>query len=291
MPTRAAGDRGDANAANPQIGTDRSLARSIVAHGVIGVVAQAAVFSGITLIWAAGPRRLVLFLAVTLVYHALLTVALVLRRGDFRIESSGELLPRVNLPNTLTYIRLSSLPTILFLVIQAQDVPATLPVILPLVCIVFATDFLDGMAARRLGQITFVGRYLDSASDYLTIIGITIILYLHALLPVWFLVLVLARLLLFATGMAVLAVREGRANPLVTFVGKMSIFALMVLYALEVARLFDVPVVGDDTVVTVVLYVVAAIVVGSMVDKAIFLARRFAAIPPRAHRASGTDRG
>ena len=291
MPTRAAGNRGDAHAPTDPRGSDESLARSIVAHGVLGMAAQAALFAATTLIWAASVRRLLLFLAITVVYHALLTLALLLRREDFRIESSGERLSRVNLPNTLTYIRLSSLPTILVLVIQAQDVPSTLPVILPLICAVFATDFLDGMVARRRGQVTFVGRYLDSASDYFTIIGVTILLFLFHLLPVWFLVLVLARLVLFAAAMAVLAVREGRANPLVTFVGKMSIFALMVLYALEVARLFDVPWIGDDTVVTIVLYVVSAIVVGSMVDKAIFLARRFAAIPPGTRRLSGTDRG
>jgi phosphatidylglycerophosphate synthase len=154
---------------------------------------------------------------------------------------------------------------------------------------VFATDFLDGMTARRRGQITFVGRYLDSASDYLTIIGVTIMLYQFGLLQLWFLVLVLVRLVLFAAGMAVLALREGKANPLSTFVGKMSVFALMVLYAMEVAHLFGVPVIGATAVVDIVEYVVAAVVVASMVDKAIFLGRRFAGLPPRRVRATGGD--
>jgi phosphatidylglycerophosphate synthase len=270
---------------------EKSLARSIVAHGVVSVLVQAAIFIAVNFAWAAGVGRLLLFLAVTVVYHAFLTVTLLLRREDFRVEGTGELLARVNLPNTLTYIRLSSLPTILFLVIQAQDYPDTFPVILPLICAVFATDFLDGIAARRRKQITFVGRYLDSASDYITLIGVTIILHRFGLIPVWFLVLVLVRLVLFAAGMAVLALREGKANPLSTFVGKMSIFALMVLYAMEVARLFDVPWIGNESVVGVVLYLVAAIVVGSMADKAIFLVRRFASLPPRRSQASGGDQG
>jgi phosphatidylglycerophosphate synthase len=220
-------------------------------------------------------QRLVTFLVLALVYHAFLTELLLARRGDFRIESSGQPLARVNLANKLTYIRLSSLPTIVFLVIQAPDVPASLPVILPFICLVFATDFLDGMAARRRGEITFVGRYLDSASDYLTIIAITIVLYYFGMLVLWFLVLVLVRLVFFAVGMALLAVREGKANPLVTFTGKASIFSLMVLYAMEIARLFSVPWIGDETVVRIVSYVVAVIVAASMVDKAVFLARRF----------------
>ena len=126
----------------------------------------------------------------------------------------------MNLSNTLTYSRLSSLPTILFLVIQASDFPATLPVILPLICAVFATDFLDGMTARRRGEITFVGRYLDSASDYLTIIAVTIVLDYYGLLPLWFLLLVLVRLVLFAVGMGLLALREGKADPLLDIRGQ-----------------------------------------------------------------------
>jgi len=266
---------------------EKSLTRSILLHGAVSLLVQAALMATISISYGMRWMRFELFLGICVAYTALLTVALVLRRQDFRVEATGKVLPRVNLPNTLTFVRLSSLPAILFLVLQAQDYPATLPVILPVICVVFATDFLDGMAARRRGEITFVGRYLDSASDYLTIIAVTIVLYVFDLLPTWFFVLVLARLVLFALGMALLALREGKANPLATFLGKASIFALMVLYAMEVARLFWVPWIGDDTVVTVILYVVAVIVAVSIVDKAVFLARHFAAAPPRRNRAAG----
>ena len=266
---------------------DRSLSRSIVLHGALFFLVQGGVLAVVTIAFAMTWQRLALFVALTLVYHALLTALLVARKGDFRIESSGEPLARVNLANRLTYIRLSSLPTIVFLVIQAPDFPDSLPLILPLICAVFATDFLDGMAARRRGEITFVGRYLDSASDYLTIIAITFVLYYFGMLALWFFLLVLVRLVFFAVGMALLAVKEGKANPLVTFAGKASVFALMVLYAMEIARLFSVPWIGDETVVRIVSYVVAAIVAGSMVDKAIFLARRFSAVTARRSRAPG----
>ncbi len=267
---------------------DKSLTRSILLHGVVSFLAQAVLMAAMSVSYGMRWARFELFLAISLAYTGLLAAVLVLRRQDFRVEGTGRVLDRVNLPNTLTWVRLSSLPAILFLVIQAQDYPATLPVILPLICVVFATDFLDGIAARRRGEVTFVGRYMDSASDYLTIIAVTIVLFVFDLLPTWFFVLVLARLVLFALGMAVLALREGKANPLATFLGKASIFALMVLYALEVARLFSVPWIGDDTVVTVILYVVAAIVVVSIVDKAVFLTRQFAAAPPPRSRASST---
>jgi phosphatidylglycerophosphate synthase len=236
------------------------------------------VLVAVTVAYGMDVSRLALYLAVSLAFHGFLTAILLLRRKDFHIEATGLQLSRVNLPNTLTDIRLSSLPTILFLVIEASDFPAALAVILPFICAVFATDFLDGMAARRRGEITFVGRYLDSASDYLTIIAVTIVLNYHGLLPLWFLLLVLLRLVLFAVGMALLAIREGKANPRSTFVGKVSIFSLMVLYAMEIARLFSVPWIGDGQVVQVVMYTVAAIVVASVADKAVYLAKGFSRI-------------
>jgi phosphatidylglycerophosphate synthase len=259
----------------------KSLTRSIVLHGALFFLAQSAVLVVVTLGYGMGVPRLALFVAISLAFHGLLTTILLLRRGDFRIESTGVLLSRVNLPNTLTYIRLSSLPTILFLVLEASDFPATLVVILPFICAVFATDFLDGMTARRRGEITFVGRYLDSASDYLTIIAVTIVLNYHGLLPLWFLLLILVRLVAFAVGMALLAVREGKADPRSTFAGKVSVFSLMVLYAMEIARLFTVPWIGNETVVQIVTYVVTAVVIGSIVDKAIYLGRRFSLLAAR----------
>ena len=42
--------------------------------------------------------------------------------------------------------------------------------------LVFASDMLDGMIARRRNEITFIGRYLDSTSDYLMIIAVSIVL-------------------------------------------------------------------------------------------------------------------
>ena len=264
----------------------KSLTRSIVLHGALFFLAQGGVLTAGTLAYGMSPANLALFVSISLMFHIFLTAMLLWRKGDFRIEATGVLLSRVNLSNTLTYIRLSSLPTILFLVLEASDYPAILVVILPFMCAVFATDFLDGMTARRRHEITFVGRYLDSASDYLTIIAVTVVLNYHGLLPLWFLLLVLLRLILFAVGMGLLAIREGKADPRVTFVGKVSVFALMVLYAMEIARLFSVPWIGNELVVLIVMYTVTAIVVASVVDKAVFLGRRFSLPVTRAASAA-----
>jgi cardiolipin synthase (CMP-forming) len=254
---------------------EKSIKTSITLHGVLYFVGQAALLIVVSLSYRMGLPRLALFLGITAAYHGLLTGLLVMRSGDFYVESTGTRLPRVNLPNTLTLGRLSSLPSILYLIIQASRYPV-MPVILPLMTLVFATDFLDGMIARRRHQITFVGRYLDSTSDYLMIVAVSIIFYYYGLVPLWFFILILGRLVLFAAGMAFLALKAGKSDPQATFLGKASIFALMVLYVMEVAGLLGVPWIGNDLVIRIVEYAVALIVIASLVDKAIFLRAKFA---------------
>jgi phosphatidylglycerophosphate synthase len=157
---------------------------------------------------------------------------------------------------------------------QASTYPI-MPVLLPLMVLVFATDTLDGMVARRRHEITYVGRYLDSSSDYLMIIAVSIIFFYYDLIPLWFFILILCRFVLFALGMVALALRVGKPDPLSTFLGKASIFALMVLYVMEIAGLFGVPWIGNGLVVRIVEYAVALVVAVSMVDKAVFLRREF----------------
>ncbi|HVP19831.1 MAG TPA: CDP-alcohol phosphatidyltransferase family protein [Spirochaetia bacterium] len=258
----------------------RSLERSILIQGIVSLCAQALFLAVVFAAFQMSLSSLLLYLAIALVYHALLIAFLLSRGADFRLEGAQQPLERVNLSNTLTLARLSSIPTLLFLIIEASTYPLV-PVLLPFACLVFATDFLDGIVARRRNQVTFVGRYLDSTSDYVMIIAVSIIFLHYQLIPAWFFILILARLILFALGMGLLALREGKADPVATFLGKASIFATMVLYVLELAERFGVPGIGNSLVVFIVEWVVAAIIVASVVDKAVFLGRRFAKAPPR----------
>ncbi len=265
---------------------DGALSRSILRHGVLLFLAQTALQSGVTLAYGMKWPRCLLFMAVSAAYHVLLTGLLLFRMQDFRVDGSKKTLSRVNLSNTLTFARLSSIPTLLYLVLQASSYPQSLrAVVIPLVSLVFVTDFLDGIIARRRREITFIGRYLDSTSDYLMIIALSIAFSYYSLIPLWFFILIMARLGLFAIAMFVLALRDGQASPLSTFMGKASIFAVMVLYVMEIADLLGVPVIGNGIVVQVMEYAVAAVILASFVDKAIFLRRMFTAGRPAARAA------
>jgi CDP-diacylglycerol--glycerol-3-phosphate 3-phosphatidyltransferase len=257
---------------------DTVLGRSILMHGMVFFLAQCTLLAGVTFAYGMQWLRCALFIAISAIYHGTLTALLFLRREDFHLEGSKGTLARVNLSNTLTIGRLSSIPTLLFLVLQASSFPGSLRVVIvPLMCLVFVTDLLDGIVARRRKEITFVGRYLDSTSDYLMIIALSIAFYAYGIIPLWFFILIVARLGLFAIGMAVLALRDGRTNPLSTFLGKASVFAVMVLYVMEIAGLLGVPWIGNEAVIVIVEYVVAAVIVASFVDKAVFLTRMFTA--------------
>jgi phosphatidylglycerophosphate synthase len=159
-------------------------------------------------------------------------------------------------------------------VLLAREYPV-LPVALPFLCVVFASDFVDGIVARGRGGITFVGRYLDSSSDYLLIITVSILYLVEGLVPAWFFWLLMARLVLFAAGMAWATLRQGAIRPVTTFLGKAMVFAVMVLFAMEAAERFGVPWVGDPRVVRVMEYLVAGVIVVSLADKAVFLKRLF----------------
>jgi len=211
-----------------------------------------------------------LFFIVASAYHALLLAMLLMFKGSFRKEPSGEALSRVNTANIITLFRLSSMPTLLFLVLAAKDYRIRFP-LLGLVVLVFATDFADGYISRKAGEVTKVGKMMDSTSDYVLLIVLTIVFYYFSLVPPWFFILVTARLGLQVVFVFILIFINKKIEPKTTFMGKAAVASIMVLYAVEVLRLiFGI---GRIEMVAVLEWAAAAIVLVSMVDKVIAFTR------------------
>src|ERR1700734_2552532 len=91
-----------------------------------------------------------------------------------------------NLPNTLTWLRILMIPAILvlfYLPYWWKD-PAT--------CGAFAlagiTDSLDGYLARRWGQTSRLGAFLDPVADKLIVTALVVLIV--SLVPRWFMVFV-----------------------------------------------------------------------------------------------------
>jgi CDP-diacylglycerol--glycerol-3-phosphate 3-phosphatidyltransferase len=216
------------------------------------------------------------YLAVAAPFFVLLLSMLFVFKNDFVKEPSRERLTRVNLANAITLFRVTSMPTLLFLVLSAKEYRIRLP-LLCLVVLVFATDFVDGYVSRKGGEVTKVGKMMDSASDYALLIVLTIVFYYFKLVPSWFFILVTARLALQVAFVFILIFVNKKVEPKTTFMGKAAVAAIMVLYAMEVIRLiFGI---GRIGLVSVLEWATAAIVLVSMVDKIIAFARELPRSP------------
>jgi CDP-diacylglycerol--glycerol-3-phosphate 3-phosphatidyltransferase len=82
-----------------------------------------------------------------------------------------------NLPNALTWLRIAAIPLVMLLFLAGRHNPAGLGD--TAAGLVFAaasiTDTLDGYLARRLGQITPLGAFLDPVADKL-IVAVALVL-------------------------------------------------------------------------------------------------------------------
>jgi CDP-diacylglycerol--glycerol-3-phosphate 3-phosphatidyltransferase len=82
-----------------------------------------------------------------------------------------------NLPNLLTWLRILAIPLVVVLFLVGAHRPGS--VAYPLAGVLFAlaaiTDSLDGYLARRLGQITRLGAFLDPVADKL-IVAVALVL-------------------------------------------------------------------------------------------------------------------
>lgn len=98
---------------------------------------------------------------------------------------------------------------------------------LAIVALMIATDFLDGWLARRLGQETPLGQYLDPVADKIVIIGGLILLYLKRGYPAGILIFILLREI-YGTffGMFLLTKRNVLGKP--SYWGKTGVFFISV---------------------------------------------------------------
>lgn len=83
-------------------------------------------------------------------------------------------------PNLITVLRFCLVPVFTWLVFADHYAWAT-------VVLVFlgATDWIDGYAARRLNQISTVGKWLDPVADRLALIVVIVVFMVDGIAPAW----------------------------------------------------------------------------------------------------------
>lgn len=139
----------------------------------------------------------------------------------------------LTIPNTISLLRLALVPVFAVLIVRGNDEWA-----LAVLAISGASDWLDGVLARRLDQVTKLGQMLDPAADRLFILVTLVGLAWRDVVPLWVLVVILARDVTLLCLLPVLT-RHGYGPLPVSFVGKAATFAL--LYAFPLLLLAEAP--------------------------------------------------
>ncbi|HZN75244.1 MAG TPA: CDP-alcohol phosphatidyltransferase family protein [Micromonosporaceae bacterium] len=132
---------------------------------------------------------------------------------------SGRIL---TVPNGISFVRLLGVPLFLYLLLVAHADAAAVIVL----AIGGTTDWVDGWAARRLGQVSRLGELLDPLADRLYILATLIAFTVRDVVPWQFTAALLAREAVLLACLAVLR-RYGYGPPPVHYLGKTATFILL----------------------------------------------------------------
>src|SRR5438093_13428963 len=123
------------------------------------------------------------------------------------------------LPNLISAIRILLIPLFVALIVD----PDTTTAGLILFGVVVATDWVDGLVARRTGQVSELGKLLDPVADRLAIAAGLIALAVRGVFPWWAATTILIRDLAVLVVAIVLFRRDIRIE--VRWIGKIATFS------------------------------------------------------------------
>ncbi|MDY7103969.1 MAG: CDP-alcohol phosphatidyltransferase family protein [Actinomycetota bacterium] len=138
-----------------------------------------------------------------------------------RAEGSGGSSSMLTIPNAITLVRLMCLPVFLWLLFERENEAAAAW----LLAVLGMTDWVDGFLARRLGQVSTLGKILDPAVDRLVLVVGILAILIDGAAPLWFGVLALVREV-FVSGAGVVLAALGARRIDVTWWGKTGTFML-----------------------------------------------------------------
>ena len=139
----------------------------------------------------------------------------------------------LTIPNAISFVRLLLVPVFAVLLATGADGWAIL-----VLAVSGASDWLDGVLARRLGQVSKLGQLLDPAADRLFIIVTLVALALRDVVPWWLLIVLVLRDVVLGIMLLVLG-RAGYAPLPVHLAGKAGTFALLYAFPLLLLAEWD----------------------------------------------------
>lgn len=127
----------------------------------------------------------------------------------------------VTIPNVLSLLRLLSVPVFVWLFVSHREEAAVI-----LYGAGAWTDFLDGLLARKLGQVSELGKLLDPLADRVFIVALAVALVARGTLPWVLAVVIIARDVVILSLFPALE-RRGIPRLRVNFVGKTATACLL----------------------------------------------------------------
>jgi len=138
----------------------------------------------------------------------------------------------MNIPNWITFSRLLGLPFLLYGLHNPTE--SSRWICLAIFLVAASTDWLDGYLARKLNQVTDLGKFLDPLVDKLLVLAPLLALIEEGQVPAWGVFLILARELAIA-GWRVNQTSISGAN----ICGKLKTVSQIIAIALLIAPLPD----------------------------------------------------
>lgn len=112
----------------------------------------------------------------------------------------------LNLPNSLTLVRIGAAPVLVALLFSpGRTLSVVAALLFTLVCF---TDWLDGYIARKRGDVTSLGKFLDPLADKLLITTAFIMLIPLGRVDAWIVALIISREMA-VTGLRAIATNAG----------------------------------------------------------------------------------
>ncbi len=130
-------------------------------------------------------------------------------------------------PNAVTAVRLFAIPVYLYLVLATNH----RAIAAWLLGVLGASDWVDGYLARRLHQVSALGKVLDPTADRILVVSGLVSVAVVGAVPWWFAGVTLAREVIVSGVTLVIAARGARRIDVLWW-GKVSTFALMTTFPL-----------------------------------------------------------
>lgn len=112
----------------------------------------------------------------------------------------------LTVPNIITLCRISIIPVIVIILLHAPGKYNSL-IAAAIFALASITDFIDGYLARRMNQVTTLGKFLDPLADKLLICVALIMMIPLDRVPPWIAALIIGREIL-VTGLRLVAVNQ-----------------------------------------------------------------------------------